>query len=136
LRWDNWAVAKMTEALFNTTILTDMGCTYRLFHRSDLRRIRPHLTIGGSNFGPRLLMEVISHNIPFIEVPLNYRQRIGESSVRGDLSKAFLLGLQLIALVLTYRFGARRRDRNLWEHPRPNRVPSPEAPQFHLKNLP
>ena len=37
LRWGNWAVAKLIEALFNTSHLSDVGCTYRLFRR-DLRR--------------------------------------------------------------------------------------------------
>jgi hypothetical protein len=27
----------MTELLFNTTSLTDMGCTYRLFHQAALQ---------------------------------------------------------------------------------------------------
>jgi glycosyltransferase involved in cell wall biosynthesis len=54
LRWGNWAVAKMTEVLFGTSILTDMGCTYRLFRRAALERIRPHLAIGGSHFGREL----------------------------------------------------------------------------------
>ena len=89
LRWGNWAVAKMTELLFNTTILTDMGCTYRLFHHEAMQLIRPHLTIGGSHFGPQLLMEVVAHHIPFVEIPVNYRTRVGESSVTGDLWKAF-----------------------------------------------
>lgn len=118
LRWGNWAVAKMTELLFNTTILTDMGCTYRLFHREALARIRPHLTIGGSHFGPQLLLETIEHHIPFVEVPVNYRRRIGESSVTGDLWKAFRLGLQMIVLVLSYRLGAYRTSRHLWDRPR------------------
>ena len=69
LRWGNWAVAKMTEVLFNTSILTDMGCTYRLLHREALETIRPHLTIGGSHFGPQILLEVIQHKIPFVEIP-------------------------------------------------------------------
>ena len=30
LRWGNWAVAKMIEVLFNTSHLSDVGCTYRL----------------------------------------------------------------------------------------------------------
>ena len=114
LRWGNWAVAKMTELLFNTTILTDMGCTYRLFHREALQRIRPHLTIGGSHFGPQLLMEVIAHGIPFIEIPVNYRRRVGESSVTGDLWKAFKLGLRMITLVLSYRVGLQRSARVPW----------------------
>src|SRR5262249_46082812 len=111
LRWGNWAVAKMTELLFNTTILTDMGCTYRLFHRDALQLIRPHLTIGGSHFGPQLLMEVVAHRIPFVEIPVNYLTRVGESSVTGDLGKAFSLGLCMIGWVLGYGFGPHRGGR-------------------------
>jgi glycosyltransferase involved in cell wall biosynthesis len=114
LRWGNWAVAKMTELLFNTTILTDMGCTYRLFHQEALQLIRPHLTIGGSHFGPQLLMEVVAHRIPFVEIPVNYRTRVGESSVTGDLWKAFRLGIRMIGLVLGYRFGLHQRSRTVW----------------------
>jgi len=115
LRWGNWAVAKLTELLFNTTILTDMGCTYRLFHREVFQLIRPHLTIPGSHFGPQLLMEVVAHRIPFTEIPVNYKARVGESSVTGDLWRAFLLGMRMIALVLEYRFGLHRQARTLWD---------------------
>jgi glycosyltransferase involved in cell wall biosynthesis len=114
LRWGNWAVAKMTELLFNTTILTDMGCTLRLFDAAALRRIRPHLTIGGSHFGPQLLMEVVAHGIPFVEIPVNYKSRVGESSVTGNFWKAFVLGLQMIVLVWQYRLGMVRRERVRW----------------------
>lgn len=114
LRWGNWAVAKMTELLFNTTLLTDMGCTLRLFDRRAIQRIRPHLTIGGSHFGPQLLLEVVSHGIPFVEIPVNYRSRVGESSVTGSFWKAFKLGLRMITLVWEYRVGLVRRDRQPW----------------------
>jgi glycosyltransferase involved in cell wall biosynthesis len=115
LRWGNWAVAKMTELLFNTTILTDMGCTQRLFHREAIALIRPHLNIGGSHFGPQMLMEVVAHRIPFIEIAVNYRRRVGKSSVTGDFSKAFFLGIQMIGLVLAYRFGLYSRERVSWD---------------------
>jgi glycosyltransferase involved in cell wall biosynthesis len=114
LRWGNWAVAKMTELLFNTTLLTDMGCTLRLFDRRAIRRIRPHLTIGGSHFGPQLLLEVVAHGIPFVEIPVNYHSRVGESSVTGSFWKAFKLGIRMIALVWEYRLGLVRRDRHVW----------------------
>jgi glycosyltransferase involved in cell wall biosynthesis len=127
LRWGNWAVAKMTEMLFNTTILTDMGCTLRLFDARALKRIRPHLTIGGSHFGPQLLLEVVAHGIPFVEVPINYRSRVGESSVTGSLWKAFRLGMRMIALVWEYRLGLVRRDRTLWNPAEPRTAP-PELP--------
>lgn len=115
LKWGNWAVAKMTETLFNTTTLSDMGCTFRLFRREALELIRPTLTIGGSYFGPQLLMEVIAHGIPFVEIPVNYRKRIGRSSVTGSLWKAFALGCQMIFLVLSYRFGFHRHPRVQWQ---------------------
>lgn len=114
LRWGNWAVAKMTELLFNTTLLTDMGCTLRLFERRAIDRIRPHLTIGGSHFGPQLLLEVVAHGIPFVEIPVNYRSRVGESSVTGSFWKAFKLGVRMIALVWEYRLGLVRRSRRAW----------------------
>jgi glycosyltransferase involved in cell wall biosynthesis len=117
LRWGNWAVAKMTEILFNTSILTDMGCTFRLLRRDALQLIRPHLTIGGSHFGPQILLEVIAHRIPFVEIPLNYRPRVGVSAVTGSLWTAFWLGMRMIVLVLGYRFGLYARQRVTWDEP-------------------
>jgi glycosyltransferase involved in cell wall biosynthesis len=119
LRWGNFAVAKMTEFLFNTTLLTDMGCTLRLFRREALDLIRPRLTIGGSHFGPQLLLEVIAHGIPFVEIPVNYRTRVGVSSVTGDIRKAVRLGLRMIALVLEYRVKLFRATRPPWREASP-----------------
>jgi len=114
LRWGNWAVAKMAEVLFNTTLLTDMGCTYRLLRRDALDLLRPHLTIGGSHFGPQILLETIAHKIPFVEIPVNYLERVGESSVTGDFVKTWKLGWRMIFLVLEYRFGLVKRERSPW----------------------
>jgi glycosyltransferase involved in cell wall biosynthesis len=114
LRWGNWAVAKMTELLFNTSMQSDMGCTQRLLSREALQLIRPHLVIGGSHFGPQVLLEVIAHGIPFVEIPMNYRARVGESSVTGSFWKAWKLGWRMIFLVLAYRFGFVARERTQW----------------------
>lgn len=102
LRLGNIAVAKMTEFLFNTTQLTDMGCTMRLIRRESIDKIKDKFTIGGSQFGPEILCLTIINGMRFIEVPLNYNQRIGISSVTGDKKKAFFLGLKMIALVWRY----------------------------------
>jgi glycosyltransferase involved in cell wall biosynthesis len=127
LRWGNWAVAKMTELLFNTTTLSDMGCTYRLFRRDAVEVIRPHLTIGGSHFGPQLLMEVVAHGVPFVEIPVNYHQRVGESSVTGDLWKAFKLGMRMIVLVFEYRLGLQGVARVRWTGERRGTGQLPES---------
>jgi len=46
---------------------------------------------------------------------VNYRRRVGESSVTGDLWKAFRLGLRMITLVLSYRFGLHSAARIRWD---------------------
>ncbi len=103
LKVGNWAVGKMVEFLFNTTILTDVGCSMRLFHREAYERIAPQFSIGGSHFGPQMLLLTILNDIKFIEIPVNYRKRVGESSVTGDKIKAFRLGMTMIFMILRYR---------------------------------
>jgi glycosyltransferase involved in cell wall biosynthesis len=103
LRWGNWAVAKVMEFLFNATNLTDVGCTMRLIHRKALREIEPELTIGGSSFGPEMMILTLLHGQKVIQIPVNYLPRVGQSSVTGDFRKAFFLGLTMIGLVLRYR---------------------------------
>jgi len=104
LKWGNWAVAKMVEFFFNTTTLTDVGCTMRLIKRPLYERIGPYFTIGTSHFGPELTLIVIRSGARLIEIPVNYRPRVGTSSVTGSAKKAFVLGMKMIALIVKYRF--------------------------------
>jgi glycosyltransferase involved in cell wall biosynthesis len=103
LRWGNWGVAKLMEFLFNSTNLTDVGCTMRLLRREAAERLAPHYTIGGSAFGPEMMVLSLLQGMRVIQVPVNYLPRVGESSVTGDVRKAFFLGLWMIGLVLRYR---------------------------------
>lgn len=104
LKWGNWAVAKLVEALFNTSHLSDVGCTYRLLHRDLAREMAPRFTVGGSHFGPELMLLTITSGARFVEVPINYLPRVGVSAVTGDLRKAIILGLQMIVFILRFRF--------------------------------
>jgi len=106
LRWGNWGVAKLMEFLFNSTNLTDVGCTMRLVRREALQRLESEFTIGGSAFGPEMMLLSLLHGLRVIQIPVNYLPRIGESSVTGDMRKAVLLGLWMIGLVLRYRVWA------------------------------
>lgn len=103
LKWGNWAVAKLVEALFNTSHLSDVGCTYRLLHRDLARRLHPHFTVGGSHFGPELMLLTITSGARFVEVPINYLPRVGVSSVTGDRRKAVRLGLRMIGYIVRFR---------------------------------
>jgi glycosyltransferase involved in cell wall biosynthesis len=103
LKWGNWAVAKLVEVLFNTSHLSDVGCTYKLLRRPLAEQLLPRLRVGGSHFGPELMLAVITSGARFVEVPVNYLPRVGASSVTGDLRKAVVLGLQMIGFILFYR---------------------------------
>jgi len=117
LKFGNWAAGKMIEFLFNTTILTDVGCSMRLLSRDACERIAPYFTVGGSAFGPQIMLLTILNKIPFAEIAVNYGQRVGESSVTGNKLRAAFLGLDMIAMVLRYRllswFGWRPKPREM-----------------------
>ena len=100
LKWGNWAVAKMVEVLFNTTHLSDVGCTMKLIKRSSLKKIQSKFSVGGSHFGPEFMLLVITNKISFVEIPIHYNSRIGKSSVTGDFWKAFKLGMTMIFFIL------------------------------------
>jgi len=105
LKWGNWGVAKMAEFLFNASMLTDCGCTMRLISRSAYEKIEPCFTRTGNDFGLELTLLVIKHRIPLMEIPVNYRKRIGVSSVTGSMRKTVALALQMIWMILKFRLG-------------------------------
>ena len=104
MKWGNWAVAKYMEALFNTTALTDVGCTMRLVTLEVWRRIAPHIKVGGSHFGPEMMMLCILSGARVVEIPLNYKQRVGQSMVTGNRWTALVLGLRMIWMISIFRF--------------------------------
>jgi glycosyltransferase involved in cell wall biosynthesis len=103
LKWGNYGVAKLTEFLFNTTSLTDVGCTMRCIRREALRRVEPFFTVDGSFFGPEMMVLTVLMKTSMIQIPVNYTKRVGTSSVTGNKWVAFRLGLRMIALILSYR---------------------------------
>lgn len=103
LKWGNVFVAKLIEVFFNTTHLSDVGCTMRLFSRGVLEKIRPFFSIGGNYFSPEMMMLVAINRIPFVEIPVHYLERIGESRGSGTFWKAFKLGVKMIYLICKYR---------------------------------
>ena len=111
LRWGNWAVAKLIEVLYNTSHLSDVGCTYRLFRAETATAVARAMTVGGSHAGAEIMLRTILGGARFVEVPVNYLPRVGTSSVTGDRIKAVSVGLRMIALVLRLRRTAPRRFR-------------------------
>jgi glycosyltransferase involved in cell wall biosynthesis len=107
LKWGNWAVAKLIEVLFNTSHLSDVGCTYRLMRKNTARWMAETMTVGGSHAGPEMILLTITSGRRFVEVPVNYLPRVGTSSVTGHPVKAIVLGLTMIRFIVAARFGRR-----------------------------
>jgi glycosyltransferase involved in cell wall biosynthesis len=103
LRWGNWCVAKYMQFLYNATSLTDVGCTMRLIRKPVATTLLPAFKIGGSEFGPEMMIESLFHGFRIIQIPVNYAPRVGTSSVTGDPVKAFFLGLRMIRLITISR---------------------------------
>ena len=72
------------KVFFNTPILTDVSCTMRLIKREALEIIQPHFSIGDSSFDPEMMLLTFWSGAGAIEIPRNYRERVGESVVTGD----------------------------------------------------
>ena len=108
LRWGNWAVAKLIEVLYNTSHLSDVGCTYRLLHAPTAKEIASKMTVGGSHAGAEIMLLAIISGARFVEVPVNYLPRVGISAVTGSPLKAVAVGLRMIALTLSMRRSAPR----------------------------
>jgi glycosyltransferase involved in cell wall biosynthesis len=103
LRVGNLIVAKMLQALFNTCSLSDCGCTLRLVRREGLLRFRDKLTVRGSHFLPEMVILAHQHGLKIIEIPVNYRGRLGTSKITGTLKGTLRTGTNMIRLILGYR---------------------------------
>jgi len=103
LKWGNWAVAILTELLFNTVYLSDVGCTYRVLTRDAIDQLRPEFRTTGSAFGYEMMLLTVEQRLPMVQVPVKYQPRVGESSVTGDKLKAFWLGLDMIKMCVRRR---------------------------------
>lgn len=104
LRLGNEFVAKFLEYMFDGPSLTDVGCTFKLIKKDALKKIQGKFSVGGPHFSPEFMILCIKNRIKSVEIPVNYRQRVGESKITGDFKRAIKLGIVMIMFILRYRF--------------------------------
>ena len=109
LRVGNWAVAKLLQLLFDGPSLSDCGCTLRLIRREAAQQIVGQLTVGGSHFLPEMVILGLKKHVRLIEIPVNYRSRVGESKITGSRVTTLKVGGRMIGLILSYRLQRRHR---------------------------
>ncbi len=104
LRFGNVIVAKLLEWLYSGPCLTDCGCTLRLIRKDALARIIGRLTVGKSHFLPEMVILGLKKEISMIEIPVNYKPRVGSSKITGTLRGAFITAINMIGLIIKYKF--------------------------------
>jgi hypothetical protein len=110
LQWGNWAVAKAIEVLFNTSYLSDVGCTFRVISNSLVPGLLRDARVDGSAFGLEMLLLAVLGRDTIVQVPVNYHPRIGTSAVTGDTRIAIRLGLEMLRMMLAMRVRPPRRQ--------------------------
>jgi glycosyltransferase involved in cell wall biosynthesis len=103
LRWGNWLVAKLLQILFDGPSLSDCGCTLRLISRPAADQLLPRFTVGGSHFLPEMVCLALLHKQRLVEVPVNYRGRVGESKITGSTRTTLRVAAHMVNLILRYR---------------------------------
>jgi glycosyltransferase involved in cell wall biosynthesis len=106
VRFANWLWAKFIEILFNSPVMTDVGCTFRLLSREALNSIIDlfPLSKGDGKFNPEFAIWLIKRNASIIEIPVIFKERVGQSSYTGSVWKAAVLGFKMLPLIIKYRF--------------------------------
>lgn len=103
LRLGNWFVAKILEYLFNGPSLTDVGCTFKCINIDSLKKVYPLLLVGGSHFSPEFMITCIKLKLSCVEIPVNYKERIGNSKITANFWKSVKLGLRMILHIFYMR---------------------------------
>lgn len=106
VRFANWLWAKIIEVMYNGPVLTDVGCTYKLIHRPALKRLIPLFkhSEGGGKFSPEFMIWILKSGLVPIEIPIIYKERVGESGYTGNIWRATKLGLKMLPTIIRYKF--------------------------------
>jgi glycosyltransferase involved in cell wall biosynthesis len=106
----NWLVAKYMQVLYfgwrfmDSMNQREVGGTFRVIRRDALNVIQPYLSEGGSAFLPDMTTIAIRKNLKIIEIPVQYRRRLGESKITGSRRKATMLALRMAGIITRNRF--------------------------------
>lgn len=104
-KWADVLEGKFIEILFMTNALTDVGCTYKLFHREAVQRIAPLWKEGGALFATELILLTASQRIPFVEIPITFQERVGKSTLTARWWQLASWGLRILWFI--FRFWVR-----------------------------
>lgn len=88
-------LGKLISVLFLCPRLTDVGCTLRLTNRKGWNKVKSECKSDGSMFATEWELVAAKNKVHFIEIPTNFRARVGTSSVTDTFKKQAKWGVRM-----------------------------------------
>jgi glycosyltransferase involved in cell wall biosynthesis len=98
--WGNWLATTLMRGFFNSKF-TDLG-PFRAIRWETLKSLEMEDKTYG--WTVEMQLKVLKKNIPYKEVPVHYRNRIGVSKVSGTFTGAFKAGVKILGWIFKYGF--------------------------------
>lgn len=104
-------LGKIATLLFLCYPLTDVGCTFRLTSKSAWKKIASECQSGDGIFATEWLMVAAKNAVRFIEIPINYKSRVGKSLFVGKpYTKGTIWGARkLFCIIKIWLYGFLKR---------------------------
>lgn len=87
-------LAKLVTYLYACSPLTDLGCTLRLASKKAWEKISKECNSADGIFATEWELIAAKRKVNFIEIPINFRSRVGVSTVSGTLKKKAFWGIK------------------------------------------
>lgn len=100
LKYGNWFIAKLLQVLYNGPSMKDAGGTFRLMTKQSIKKILPHVTRLDSILLPDMVTISLRKKLKVLEIPVNYRKRIGFSKLSGTKFNSLMVGFSMIKVIL------------------------------------
>ncbi len=93
-------LGKLISILFLTSPLTDVGCTLKITNRKALDKVMKKSKTEGALFATEWLLIAAKQKIRFIEIPVNFRPRVGKSTLTDTFINQALWGIIIFFFIL------------------------------------
>lgn len=94
---------KLITLLFLTNPLSDVICTLSLYSSKSLKKQIDKVKTDGHLFTTSLLLNVVMNKLKFIEIPVNYKLRLGVHRYTGNFLKQAYWGVKVFLLIISTR---------------------------------
>lgn len=101
LRFGNKFLGRIIQILFDGPRITDVGCSFRLYHRDALDTLLSKGVQGVHLYSPQLLIDALKEGMDIVVVPVWYRERVGESKGTKSIPHATIIGVQMLWYILS-----------------------------------